>query len=194
MNFLHEVVPLLTPFVPLAVALVWPVTVLIILWWFKDRLRELIKNTAEAKVGEKLYFKFWQAKSDLASAEPVPTALPETATIPAQLRAPTTGARWDRVANIFWLGADLNWTIQTALRGAPKERIIHGLTQASVHATRCGLSDTAPGQSLAALLTQVGSMQEADLDRQWRTNFELQVSSVMKGFSDLAREQQTDFP
>jgi len=189
---LHEVVSLLVPFVPLAVALVWPVTVLIVLCWFKDGLRDLIKQTAEAKFGEKLYFKFWQAKSDLASAEPLPVTLPELVAAPAQLSAPL-GARWDRVASVFWLGNDLDWSVQTALRGAPKERIIHGLTQSSHHASQCGLANTLPGKQLAALMAQVASMPEASLDRQWRANFELQLSAVIKGFSDLAKERQPDF-
>ena len=185
MSFLHDVVSLLTPFVPLAIAFVWPVTVLIILCWFKDGLRELIKQTAEAKFGDNLYFKFWQAKSDLASAEPLPTALPELVTAPAQLSAPA-GARWDRVADVFWLGSDLDWTVQTALRGAPKERIIHGLTQSSHHASQCGLADTVPGKQLAALNTQIVSMQEASLGREWRANFEIRLSVVIKGFSEIS--------
>jgi hypothetical protein len=78
-------VPLLTPFVPLLVALVWPVTVLIILLWFKDGLRELITNIAEAKVGDSLYFKFWQATGDVKS---VGTAALQDVIVPPQLRAP----------------------------------------------------------------------------------------------------------
>lgn len=192
MNCIHEVVSLLAPFVPLAIALVWPVTVLIILWWFKDRLRELIKNIAEAKVGEKLYFKFWQAKTDVASVEASAVSLPEVTVAPAQLNAPD-GARWDRVADVFWLGNDLDWTIQTALRGAPKERIIHGLTQSTHHASQIGLADTVPGKHLAALLKQVATMPEVSLDREWRANFELQIIVLTRLFSNLAQERQPGF-
>src|SRR5579864_3771735 len=136
MNFLHEVVSVLAPFVPLAVALVWPITVLIILCWFKDGLRELIKQIAEAKVGDKLYFKFWQAKTDLATAEPLPALAESTATA-IEVNIPAS-VRWDRVADLFWLGADLDWTGQAVLRAAPKERILHGLTQCYHHASQCG--------------------------------------------------------
>jgi len=38
-----------------------------------------------------------------------------------QLSIPT--ATWDKPADLFWLGSDLETTAQTALRGAPKERI-----------------------------------------------------------------------
>lgn len=189
MNFLHELVPLLTPFVPLAAALVWPVTTLIILYWFKDGLREVIKQIAEAKVGDKLYFKFWQAKTDLATAEPLP-ALAESTVIEVSVPA---GVRWDRVADLFWLGADLDWTGQAVLRAAPKERIIHGLTQCYHHASQCGFVDTVPGKQLAALKTQVSGMPEESLDRQWRANFAEQLSTVVKGFSGLTIEKQPDF-
>src|SRR5437667_302976 len=36
MNTLRDLVPLFTPFVPLLVALIWPITILIILCWFRE--------------------------------------------------------------------------------------------------------------------------------------------------------------
>jgi hypothetical protein len=191
MNFLHELVPLLTPFVPLLVVLIWPITTLIILYWFKETIRTLLTQLAEAKFGDKLFFKFWQAKSDLESVETLLT----TAPIPELPQSSASNAedKWGKVADVFWLGSDLDWTAQTVLRAAPKERILHGLTQSYHHASQSGLSNTVPGKHLATLKSQVQVMQESALDRDWRANFVEQLYQIIKGFSDLAKERQTDF-
>ena len=188
MNFLHEFVPLIVPFVPLLTGLIWPTAILIILWWFGGEIRRLVKSLAEAKIGDSLVFKFWQAKTDLKSVEPMPSVAVE----PKQITAPPE-ANWEKVADLFWLGSDLDWTAQTVLRGAPRERIIHGLTQSCHHGSQCGLSNTLPGRKLASLKSQVESMQEAALDRDWRANFVEQIYGVIRGFSELARERQPDF-
>jgi len=40
--------------------------------------------------------------------------------MPKQVIAPSD-AKWDNVADLFWLGSELDWTAQTVLRGAPKD-------------------------------------------------------------------------
>jgi hypothetical protein len=194
MNYLHELVPLLAPLVPLVIALIWPLTALIILFWFKAGIRDLIKSVAEAKIGDSLVFKFWQAKSDLSSIETLPiTASITHASATYQPSGAPSEAKWDRVANLFWLGNDLDSTAQIVLRAAPKEKIVHGLTQSYHHASECGLSDTVPGKHLAALKLQVQYMQESALDRDWRANFVEQLYLVIKEFSEVAIEHQRNF-
>ena len=188
MTFWHEVVTLLVPFVPLLTVLVWPITILTILFWFWHGIKGLIQSLAEASIGNKLVFKFWQARTDVLSAEPLPSS-PDTL---KQIAAPSD-AKWQNVADIFWLGSDLEWTVQTVLRGAPKERVVHGLKQASHHSSQVGLAHTLPGQRLAAFKSQVEGMPESALDRSWRDNFVEQMNAVIRGFSDLARGHQPDF-
>ena len=45
---------------------------------------------------------------------------PETIHFQVQVIAPSD-AKWDNVADLFWLGSELDWTAQTVLRGAPKD-------------------------------------------------------------------------
>ena len=180
MNTLRDLIPLLTPFVPLLIALIWPITILVILCWFREGIRGLIRLVAEAK-------------SDLLSIERLPNVDTPTASgTPKQISAPSDG-KWDKVADLFWLGSDLDWTAQTVLRGAPKERIAHGLTQSYHHCSQLGLSNTAPGKQLASLKSQVEGMQDSALEREWRANFVEQLYAVINGFSGLARERQADF-
>jgi hypothetical protein len=194
MNFLRELIPLVTPLIPLLTALIWPITILIILYVFRHGIVGLIRSLAEARVGDRLIFKFWQAKSDLIGAEPLfTTAVPPAAAGAVNQAGAQSGARWEKVASVFWLGSDLDWTAQTVLRGAPKERIVHGLTQSCHHAAECGLSDAAAAKQLAALRSQVQTMQDAALDREWRANFVEQLYTIIRSFSDLAKERQGDF-
>jgi len=186
MNFLHELVSLIAPLVPLLVSLVWPATTLIVLCWFKRPIRTVITQLSEAKFGESLSFRFGQVKTDIESPERLPSTN-------APAAPPPSGARWDKVADLFWLGNDLDWTAQTALRAAPKERIFHGLTQSYHHASQCGLAHTAAGRQLATLKFQVQATPETALDRDWRANFVEQLYQIIRGFSDLAKEQQPDF-
>ena len=92
---------------------------------------------AGAKIGDSLVFKLWQAKSNLLSIEPLSSVVDAAtaAGMPKQVIAPSD-AKWDNVADLFWLGSELDWTAQTVLRGAPKERIVHGLTQSYQHCSQ----------------------------------------------------------
>jgi hypothetical protein len=123
---------------------------------------------------------------------PITAALPAAPGATKPVAAPS-GARWDKVASVFWLGSDLDWTARTVLRGAPKERIVHGLTQSYHHAAECGRSDAAAAKQLSALRSQVSGMQASALDRDWRANFAEQLDSLIRSFSDLVKERQGDF-
>src|SRR5438093_13600039 len=105
MNTLRDLIPLLAPFVPLLIALIWPITILVILCWFREGIRGLIRSVAEAKIGDSVVFKFWQAKSDLLSIERSPSVVdtPTAAGTPKQISASPSNAKWDKVADLFWL-------------------------------------------------------------------------------------------
>jgi hypothetical protein len=79
------------------------------------------------------------------------------------------------------------------LRGAPKERIFHGLRQCDHHSSQLGLADSAPGKQVSALKSQVDSLPEAALDRQWRNDFVEKMYLVIKGFHSLVRQSQPNF-
>jgi hypothetical protein len=183
---IHDLIPLLTALIPLLAALVWPFTILILVYHFREGIKNLIPSVREAKIGD-VFLKFGQADLDV----PTKKGLPHIS-LPKQIIASPT-AKWQNVANLFWLGNDLEWTAQTVLRGAPKDRILHGLTQCLHHTSELGLPDSAPGQQLFALRSQVESWPETAMDRQWRNAFSEQIYSVIKEFSDLMKQHQPNF-
>src|SRR5204863_8259338 len=101
-----------------------------------------------------------------------------------QISTPST-VKWQNVADLFWLGNDLEWTVQTVLRGGPRERIFHGLRQCDHHSSELGLADSTAGKQVSVLRSQVESLPESALDRQWRNDFAEKMYLVIKGFDSL---------
>jgi hypothetical protein len=172
--------------VPLIIALLWPATILFLAVWFRKGIKDLIASVTEAKIGDSLVFKFGQAQLD----EPVAKTLPSV--IARQGGAPSS-AKWENSASLFWLGNDLEWTAQTVLRGAPKERILHGLKQCNHHSSELDLGESAPGKQLSALKSQVEGLSEAALDRQWRGDFAEKIYSAIRGFDLIMKQHQPTF-
>jgi hypothetical protein len=105
----------------------------------------------------------------------------------------SSGMKWENVANLFWLGHDLDWTAQSVQGGLPRERILHGLTQSYHHLSGLGLEDSTMGKLLSSLKLQVESMPEAALDRQWRNQFVNKLAQVIGGIGERVKAEQPDF-
>jgi hypothetical protein len=175
--------------VPLVIALVWPATMLIIVRWFRSELKELIGSVTELKLFNSVSLRIERARTDIAER---PTD--ETLDSPEakQISEPST-PKWGKVANLFWLGNDLEWTMQTLLQNAPQQRIVKGFIQVNHHCSELGLADSTPGKQLAELKAQVESLSEAALDKRLRDDLAEKLLLVVKGFDVLVRRQQRDF-
>ena len=103
----------------------------------------------------------------------------------------SAGVRLDRVANLFWLGSDLQWAKQMANRGV-RDKITHGLKQAYHHTSELGLNTTTAGQQLLAHKTSVEQMpqQLSESEKSWVAG---QIDSDLTSFSNLMIQQQPDF-
>jgi hypothetical protein len=179
---------MLHDFLSFFAALLWPATVLILALGFGKSIRQLIESLAELRVlGDKAVFKWPQAIVDTIGE--TETGLPSS---PKQLSGVPTG-KWDKPADLFWLGSDLETTAQTALRGAPKERIVRGLRQSCHHLSELGLGESISGKELSSLHSQTANLPEASLDRQWRNDFASKIYSIIKAVSEMAKAAQPGF-
>jgi hypothetical protein len=174
-------------FIPLLTALVWPFTVLILAFAFRNRIGAI----TEAKFGDKLTVKWGDAPSDRKIEQA--TGEPPLGAATKQLGASPSGVRWENVGNLFWLGGDLIWTAQTALRGAPKGKILHGLKQSYHHISDLGLAESVPAKQLLSLKSETESRPEASLDRVWRSNFSERVYDVTRMMNQVMAEKQPRF-
>jgi hypothetical protein len=152
--------------------------------------RSRIKEITEAKFGDKLHVMWGDVPSD-RKLEQAAGGTPHR--IAAKRLSAPSGAKWENVGNLFWLGGDLVWTAQSALRGAPKERILHGLTQSYHHISELGLAESAPGKQLSLLKSETADLPEANLDRAWRGDFSERVYGVTRMINNLLGDQQPEF-
>jgi hypothetical protein len=103
----------------------------------------------------------------------------------------SAGVRLDRVANLFWLGSDIQWARQMANRGL-RDKIAHGLKQAYHHTSELGLNTTTAGQQLLAHKTSVEQMPQQlnESEKSWVAG---QIDSDLTSFSNLMIQHQPDF-
>src|SRR5439155_6048604 len=101
--------------------------------------------------------------------------------IAKNISASASQLKWENSANLFWLGSDLEWTSQTVLREAPRDKILHGLRQCQHHSAELGLTDTGPGRELNALKSEVTNTSDANINRKWRIDFSEKVYAVVRG-------------
>jgi hypothetical protein len=183
---MHDViVPLLTALAPFA----WPVTVLILVLAFHGSIRRLLGLIKRLKIGDNAV-EFGEAPSDRLFPKLDEKSANTEAT--KQLARPS-GPQWQNVGNVFWLGGDLIATAQTTLRGAPKESIRKALAQACHHISELGLAGSAPATELSLLQTELASLPETSLGRDWRITFSARIYDVTRMMDDLLRKQQPGY-
>ena len=97
----------------------------------------------------------------------------------------------DRVANLFWLGSDLQWARQMVDRGS-QDKIAHGLKQAYHHSSELGLSSTSAGQQLLDHVKEVEKLppQLKDTQKSWVVGL---IDSDVTSFSNLMIQHQPNF-
>jgi len=170
----------------------WPCTVLILAFVFRRNVRNLITSLTEAKIGDKV-FKFGQANSDRILTDVAEGNITSPVYDQPKFTTSQTSIKWEKSANLFWLGNDLEWTAQTILRGAPKKNIVHGLTQCYHHSSELGLGTTDAGKLLLNLKSQTELLSDADLNRGWRDSFSQRIYKVVHDFGVLANANQPNF-
>jgi len=100
--------------------------------------------------------------------------------------------RWGNVANLFWLGSDLAWTLQIVRGVGLKQQILHGLKQTYHHASELGMADLSPVTDLSFLAKQAETSDAAP-SSQWRSDFAEKLLGVQRKLDDIVRVEQPGF-
>jgi hypothetical protein len=112
-------------------AIAWPLLVLAVILVFRKEIRALFRRIQNAKLPggtEATFLEYGEVPFD----KPTRPSITERKSLADITNLDSI--KWQNTGNIFWLGHDLVWTIDTLLRGGPKETIVHGLRQAYHHA------------------------------------------------------------
>ena len=100
----------------------------------------------------------------------------------------------DKAGNLFWLGHDLMWTVDVIVRGAPKERIMHGLTQSLHHLRSLEIADTANAEQLIVRLRdQIKSLLSREITPKLRDEVATELYAIVLGIGRLIEQSQPGF-
>ncbi|MCK4714292.1 MAG: hypothetical protein KAT35_01865 [Candidatus Aenigmarchaeota archaeon] len=160
---------------------VWPALLLVVVLYFRQPLKGLLKRLKKAQVPG--VFEFLESAHDSPHTPPRQEAAGSLAKLFAT----------DKPASAYWLGSDLMWTVDMILRGAPKEIILRGLKQSLHHFDSLGLKDEPDGTILTKLKVKMARMLDKELNTQVRNEYAKELLQVMTRTGDHAARCQSNF-
>lgn len=183
----------LAPVLTACTALAWPLFAAMFVFIFRNDIRQLLKRLQAAKLpgGTEATFQYGEASVDKSAQQ---TSSKSTTTeIMADKNLPPNQIRWNNTGNLYWLGHDLMWTIDIALRNAPREAIVYGLRQSLHHAQSLGLT----GLPLESRLARLKSDADRSLQQDWtvekRTLLVNELASLRDEIGIFASSHQSDY-
>ena len=101
--------------------------------------------------------------------------------------------KWDKIANLYWLGSDISWTINIVMIGDGKKRILHGLTQTIHHLEQVDLGENRIKDQLKRLNKKVQDALESDLTPENRRLLTKDLNSIKLEIGHYIAAAQKDF-
>jgi hypothetical protein len=149
------------------------------------RLKKTLTGSPFSRLSERLTHWFDEPRTLDGVIAPVEEAAAERKAVQS---------KWQNVANVFWLGSDLESALRFLWGPGSKQDILNAMGQASHHASEIGLSDTEPAKLLSSLKSQAQPAAETDyMNKQWRGELARRISEARNGFAELAKKQQPVF-
>lgn len=172
--------------------LAWPIVALVLgvifIIVFRAPITALLVRLKTFSFGKDKELTFGQAEVDKRDQPELATKQAQTST-----QAEIGIVKWTNSGNLFWLGHDLMWTMQMALRGAPLTTILHGLRQSNYHMQHLNLGSTTGGLHLAKVLLDVERTSNEAWNAHKRDLFASELSVVIDEIGRIAESNQPDF-
>ena len=111
----------------------------------------------------------------------------------AEVKAEGAKLAKDKVANIYWAGADLMTAFSSALRRGDRSEIVRDLAQANFHIREIGLDGTPVQKRLQKLYDDAAATNTGDWTDQKRLQFAQNVHSIAGELGAIIREAQPGF-
>jgi len=108
-------------------------------------------------------------------------------------RGPESTALWKNSGNLFWLGHDLMYSMQVALRGLPREEVLRALRQSCYHLDHLGLRSDNVGHLLFDLRAVAEATQTNKWNDAFRGSLAQKIGSAIGEVGALAAQNQKDF-
>jgi hypothetical protein len=100
---------------------------------------------------------------------------------------------WLNVANAFYLGHDLRWTIDVINGGGSAQHVVHGLRQILHQADELGLSQHNDYVVLRAQVTKASQLSAHEWTPEVRIELEESVKTALERFGELVRRRQPTY-
>ena len=146
----------------------------------KPQIRTILDQIISAKFPGGWELSFGKSKIDLPSTQRNP---PESGNVGSLTS--------DKVADIFWLGYDVMWSVDATLRGADKSRILHGVRQSIHHASEVGLAGMA--EQLGEIYETISAAKEAEISAEWRDQLAIKLNRIADQIGAITEKYQNDF-
>ena len=167
--------------------LIWPILILVLILIFKKKLYALFFRIKEIDISKK-NIKFGESPIDKIDKKPTISSTPELDEKVAKL-----SIKWNKSGALYWLSCDLMWTIDVLLRGAPRDRIIHGLSQSLLNLQEVGLTGSIVESKLTRMKDESKISLEEDWTRERRINIVNELKFIRNAIGELAIENQPGF-
>ncbi|MCX6120968.1 MAG: hypothetical protein NTX44_05070 [Ignavibacteriales bacterium] len=176
---MEHVIPILTFIKDIS----WPLVIFIIFLYLKKDISVFLATVREKLTSATI----GNVQFDLSNkSKPANLSIPDS-TIPDK------PANWQNVANIFWVGHDLMWTIDVIFRNGNKEFIARGLKQ-SLHHLSCIFSSDHPTiVKMKQIVSKLNTTLESDFDVNKRMQFASDVGSILSEFGSIVGKHQPNF-
>ena len=170
----------------LRIILSWPVVVFFLALIFRHEIRKLLGRLKKA------YGLEWGEAS--IDKEPVDKSKAKDVLVHTKaLETSKVTIKWKRVANLYWIGHDLMWTVDMLLRGAPRTSIIHGLKQSLHHLNELGFTDDPFASKLSILKTEAEYSRNDEWDSLRRNKYADELIRIRDYIGKLVSEHQSNF-
>ena len=159
----------------------WQIIVITIVFLLRKEFRQIFVRLQQAKIPGAGDYTFYQ---------------PESSFVPKEKKSvdkQKIKVQWANVANIYWVGYDIMFTMDALLRNGSKKHIIYGLTQVLHHVKELDFSDEEPEIFAEQILAKVKASLESELDVTTRRNIAGDVATLRDQIGVLFEIKQESF-
>jgi len=166
-------------------ALAWPLSLVVIIYLLQDDFRAALTRVEKAKFPGGAEFAFGTLESDVVIGDsttnkPIPS-------IDAEYQLKN-----NKIANIYWLGSDIMWTVDMLLRKGPEKNIRHGLLQIQHHCNEIGLDHPEIRSGISEMLDTVQDLNYKLLPS-YRKTMAVKLVAINDQVGQIAETNQDKF-
>ena len=165
-------------------AIAWPITVIVIVCWFRVPIARLILRLKQLKLSREsgTHLDFGHSPSKQIPPTGVDTKTPAL-----------NSAVKEKFGNIYWIAHDLLWTVAVLLNQGSREQILEGLYQSMHHLSEAGFATAPIGFRLQRLYEDAQRSLVLDWTNERRVQVARELQSMARDLGGTIAAMQNGF-